>query len=185
MRIDLIRNQRFAWCVVGELSSWLLSRKNDTVLRCCADWACCGAVHAPRCDCCRPPAVVWSNVVELDTDRRYVILDLHPEDFYYEFRKELIGNVIEVEYGRSSRLDTGEHFYCHATLEEPVVAENIIIEKIVFRAVKLGVIDDAESTGTENEAETGKDHQGEKAKVQVGSRFARRETGLGLSRHYS
>jgi hypothetical protein len=123
--------------------------------------------------------------MELDTDRRYVILDLHPEDFYYEFRKELIGNVIEVEYGRSSRLDTGEHFYCHATLEEPVVAENIIIEKIVFRAVKLGVIDDAESTGTEVKTEAHQDREGEKAKVKVGSRFARRETGLGLSRHYS
>jgi hypothetical protein len=121
--------------------------------------------------------------VELDTDRRYVILDLHPEDFYYEFRKELIGNVVEVEYGRSSRLDTGEHFYCHATLEEPVVAENIIIEKIVFRAVKLGVIDD--ESGTETQAETGKDREDQEAQGKIGSRFARRETGLGLPRHYS
>jgi hypothetical protein len=121
--------------------------------------------------------------VELDTDRRYVILDLHPEDFYYEFRKELIGNVVEVEYGRSSRLDTGEHFYCHATLEEPVVAENIIIEKIVFRAVKLGVIDD--ESGTETQVETGKDYQTQEAEAKNGARTTHWEARHGLSRYYS
>lgn len=70
--------------------------------------------------------------------KRYVILDVHPEDFYYEFRHIFLGQIINVSYCKTSRGIGGGYVYCTGRFDETIVSENIIIRDIVFKAVLLG-----------------------------------------------
>lgn len=91
--------------------------------------------------------------MNIEIGKIYVILDIHPRDAFFEFRRELVGQFVKLTYVSPSKIEEGDYVYCHADFLETVNAENILLSQAVFHSVALGEPNDYVKTEAREERE--------------------------------
>lgn len=75
--------------------------------------------------------------MKLDLAKRYVITDVHPADFFYPWRDDLIGQIVTFAAAKNNAF-AGEGFiFGEAVFETHVITEDLIFDDVTFYGLKV------------------------------------------------
>lgn len=74
--------------------------------------------------------------MNVDPNKSYVIVGVHPNDYFHIYQDDLIGKVVKFSYARENRYADG-YVFGEATFLEPFDNGKVIFENTVFYGLKV------------------------------------------------
>jgi hypothetical protein len=81
--------------------------------------------------------IMDNPIPDLDLENSYVVIDIHPTDFFFQYKEYMVGKTIRFSYARRNRRAGEDYFYGHATFDKPFEADGAFFNEVIFYGVQV------------------------------------------------